>query len=321
VRERVLQEVVEHAPQEGTIRDEPGRARRPLVDLGAHARRREPHRPIARDVAEDLRRIERLGPEREATLLEPRDLEQVVDEREQFLAAAVGLRQRVAGRRRDRTEVAVAGHLERGEHAGERRLEVVHEHVEQVVAHLLELAQLAHRVGQRVGGALELDEAPHPRAEHEAVVRLRQELVAAGLDGLHAVGRVVERRDEDDRRARRARVALEPPAHLEAGGAVGHAEVAGGHRHVEQADVRAPLERQREGARPVVGGDRPVPEELKLIGEQLHVGRHVVGDEDERRVGVAAVAAARPRARGAQRGRAASREPAADGRHQLTGGP
>jgi hypothetical protein len=126
-------------------------------------------------------------------------------------------------------------------------------------------------------------------------VRLREEVVAAGLDALHAVGGVVERRDEDDGRARGARVALEAPAHLEAGQAVGDAEVPGGHAHVEQADVGSRRERQGERAGPVLREDGAEAEQLQLVREELDVGGHVVGDQHERRL-AAVPPGPRPRA-------------------------
>ena len=67
--------------------------------------------------------------------------------------------------------------------------------------------------------------------------------------------------------------------------AVVHAEVAGGHRDVEDAEVGLLLEAGGERRRPVVRRDRAEAEHVELVEEQLHVRRNVVGDEDERRVG------------------------------------
>ena len=116
-------------------------------------------------------------------------------------------------------------------------------------------------------------------------MRLGEEIVAAGLDRLHAVGRVVQRRDEDDRDARRARIALDPAAHLEAGAAVVASQIARGHRHVEDAEIRFVLEARDKRAGPVGRGDRAKSEHVELIEEKLDVRRDVVRDENERGVG------------------------------------
>ncbi len=181
-------------------------------------------------------------------------------------------------------EVAVDHHLERGEDRRERRLEVVDDHLHQIVAHLLDLAQLAQRVLERVGRGLELEQAADARAEHQAVVRLGEEVVAARLDRLDTIGRVVQRRDEDDRNALRARIALDPPADLEPGRPVVHAEVAGRHRHVEDAQVRPTLEAHRQRRRAIRRRERAKSQHVELVEQQLHVRRHVVGDENQRGV-------------------------------------
>ena len=182
------------------------------------------------------------------------------------------------------TEVAVDQHFQRREHGRERRLEIVDDHLHQIVAHLLDLAQLAQRVLERVGRGLELEQTANARAEHEAVVRLREEIVAARLDRLDAIGRVVERGHEDDGHALRARIALDAPAHLEARGPVVDAEVARRHRDVEDAEVRAMLETRRKRRRAVRRGNRAEPQHVQLIEQKLDVRRDVVGDEYQRRV-------------------------------------
>jgi hypothetical protein len=134
-------------------------------------------------------------------------------------------------------------------------------------------------------GRLELEQRAHARAEHQAVVRLREEVVPARLDRLHPIRRVVEGRDEDDRDARRARIALDAPADLEPGGPVVDAEVPRRHRDVEDAEVRHLVEADLHRRRSVGRGDRPEAQDVELVEQQLHVRRHVVGDEDDRRVG------------------------------------
>src|SRR5690242_5651238 len=107
------------------------------------------------------------------------------------------------------------------------------DHLHEIVAQLLELSLFAKAVLERVGGRLELEQAPYARPEDEPVVRFREEVVAARLDGLYAIGGIVERRHEDDRYALRSRVALDAPTNLETRGAIVHPQIAGRHRDVE----------------------------------------------------------------------------------------
>ena len=281
MRERVLHEVGEDATQQRLVGREDRRFVRRLVGHGG-ALGGEPGVPVDEQFRQECRRGDGLGRNGDARLLDARHLEQVLDEPQQVLGLPLGFRHRLVLALDHRSVVALAQHLQRRQHAGERRLEVVDDHLHQVVAHLGEFAQLAIAVLERVGGALELEERAHAGAEHQPVVRLEQEVVAAGLDALHPVGRVVERGDEDDGDARRARVALDAAAHFEAGIAVGDPEVAGRHRDVENAEVGMVLEAggHRPGA--VVGSDRAKPEQGQLVGQQLDVGVDVVGDEDER---------------------------------------
>ncbi len=118
-------------------------------------------------------------------------------------------------------------------------------------------------------------------------MRLRQKVVAAGLDRLHAIGRVVERGDEDDGDACGARIALEPPADLEARGAVVAAEGARRHRDVENAEVRPVRVAGVDRRRAIDRFDDAVAERAELIVQQLDVRRNVVGDENQRRGGSA----------------------------------
>ena len=237
------------------------------------------------DLVEQRGRRDRLEIERHRRFLDARHLEQVADQREQIFRFPLGVGQHLRLLIRfKRAEVAVDQHLHRREHRRERRLEIVHDHLHEIVAHLLDFAQLAQRVLERVGRRLELEQAAHARAEHEAVVRLGEEVVAAGLDRLDAIGRVVERRDEDDGNALRARIALDAAADLESRRAIVDAEVAGGHRHVEDAEVGTMLEARGERRRSVRGGDGAEAQHVQLIEQQLDVRRDVVGDENQRRI-------------------------------------
>ena len=151
------------------------------------------------DLVEQRRRRDRLQVERHRRLLDARHLEQIADQRQQVLRLSFGVGEHLSLLVVQRAEVAVDQHFGRREHGGERRLEIVDDHLHQIVAHLLDFAQLAKRVLERVRRGLELEQTPNARAEHEPVVRLGEEVVAAGFDRLDAIGRVVERRDEDDR--------------------------------------------------------------------------------------------------------------------------
>jgi hypothetical protein len=161
----------------------------------------------------------------------------------------------------------------------------VHDHLHEVVADLLELLELAQALLERVRGGLQLEQGPDACAEHEPIVRLREEVVATGLDGLDAIGGIVERGHEDHGDARRTRVALDAAAHLESGRTIIDAEVAGGHRHVEDAQVRLLLEARLQRGWAVVRCDRAKAEHVQLVKEQLHVRGDVVRHEDDRRVG------------------------------------
>ena len=158
----------------------------------------------------------------------------------------------------------------------------MHDHFHEIVTYFFELAQLPEAVFQGVGRGFELEKASHARAEDEAIVRLGQKIVAASLDGLHPIAGVVERRDEYHWNARRARVALDTPADLEAGGPVVTPQVAGWHRDIENAKVGAMRGRRFNRRRSVLGGDRAIAEHVELVEQQLHVGGHVVRHENER---------------------------------------
>ena len=118
----------------------------------------------------------------------------------------------------------------------------MHDHLHQIVAHLFGLAWLAIAVIERVRRELETQQRAHARTEDLPVVRFRQKVIPAGLDRLHAIGRVVERGDEDDGNARRARIALDATAHFEARRAIVDTQITRGHRDIENAEVRLLLE-------------------------------------------------------------------------------
>jgi hypothetical protein len=59
-------------------------------------------------------------------------------------------------------------HLHRADHRRERRLEIVHDHLHEIVADLLELLLLAQALLEASGRRLELEQRAHAGAEHEA---------------------------------------------------------------------------------------------------------------------------------------------------------
>ena len=92
---------------------------------------------------------------------------------------------------------------------------------------------------QFVGRHLQPHQRAHAREQRDVGDRLGEEIVGAGLEPAHPVGRLVERRHHHHRNVMRRRIGLEPAADLEA--------VHLGHHHVEQHDVAlgALADRQR----------------------------------------------------------------------------
>ncbi len=136
-------------------------------------------------------------------------------------------------------------------------------------AHLL-LGRGAHQ--HLVGEHFEPREVLHPRDQGDVVDGLGKEVVGSGLEPLHPVRGLIERRDHDQRDMLRARLGFQPPADLET--------VHPGHHHVEQHHI-GPLPRadmQRLGA-------APSRAHLEILGgqpcfEKLHIGVDVVDDKN-----------------------------------------
>ncbi len=102
--------------------------------------------------------------------------------------------------------------------------------------------------------------------------RLGQEIVGAGFEAAHAVGRLIERGHHHHRDVVRGRIALEPAAHLEA--------VHVRHHHVEQHEIAFGALADRERVLAAGGGD-----DVEIFGrepglEQLHIGGDVVDDQN-----------------------------------------
>ena len=96
---------------------------------------------------------------------------------------------------------------------------------------------------------------PYAAQESE---ELGDEVIAPGLDRLDAIAALVEGRDEDDRDAAGARIALEPATDFEAGRPIVHLQVARRHVDVENDERRLPGKRQVERRGPVVRDERAV---------------------------------------------------------------
>ncbi len=117
-------------------------------------------------------------------------------------------------------------------------------------------AQRDGRIGaiaQFVDHDLEPGQRTDPRDQRDLVDRLGQEIVGAGFEAAHAVRRLVERGDEDDRQVRGRELALQQAANLEA--------VHARHHDVEQDDVAKPLlaDRDRVRRRSSRSGRRNIP--------------------------------------------------------------
>ena len=165
----------------------------------------EPVSPFVHQLGEQRRRRDRLVAQRYGRLLDSRDLQDVLDQRQQIFRLSLGVTDSDSLAIGEQAEVAVAQHFQRRQHRRERTLQIVHDHFHQIVAHLLQLAQLAVAVLERVGRRLQLEQASDAGTKDQAVVRLGEKIVATGLDSLHPVARIVQRGDENDRDARRAR--------------------------------------------------------------------------------------------------------------------
>src|SRR5437868_10202995 len=237
--------------------------------------------PLVNQLGEESPRCHRRQTERDVRLLDSGDFENVVDKRQQILRLRFNVPDCRLLLNRDAAEVPIGKHFERRQDRGQRRLEIVHDHLHQVVAHFLQLPQLAKAVLQRIGGCLELQQAAHARAEHESIVRLGKKIVATGLDPADPVAGVVQRRDENHRYARSSGIALYAAANLEAGGPIIHPEISCGHGDVEYAEIGVPLERGGYCRRAVSGGGGRIAQAVQLVEQELDVGGDVVRYEYE----------------------------------------
>src|SRR5205814_8978268 len=117
------------------------------------------------------------------------------------------------------------------------RPQSVHDRLHETITHFLQLALLAETFLERIRRRLQLEQAANASAEHEPIVRLREEVVTTRFDRLHAVGRVVQRGHEYDRNILRPRIALDATTDLEPRRAIVATEITGGHRHRENAEI------------------------------------------------------------------------------------
>ncbi len=129
-------------------------------------------------------------------------------------------------------------------------------------------------IAQFVDHHLEPGQRTDARDQRDLVDRLGEEIVGAGFQPAHAVRRLVERGDHDDRQVRGRELALQPAADLEA--------VHARHHDVEQDDVAQPLLADRDRVRAVGRGEDVEIFRGEARLEQLDVGKDVVDDEDAR---------------------------------------
>ena len=125
---------------------------------------------------------------------------------------------------------------------------------------------------QFVGHHLQARQRAHARDQRHVGDRLGEEIVGAGFQAAHAVGRLVERGHHDDRNMMGRRVRLELAADLEA--------VHVRHHHVEQHDVAFGALAQRQRLGPASGGGDVEIFRRQPRFQQLHIGRDVVDDKN-----------------------------------------
>ena len=137
----------------------------------------------------------------------------------------------------------------------------------------LERGDGAH--AQLVGHHLQPRQRTHARDQHDVGDRLGQEIVGAGFQAAHAVGRAVERGHHHHGNEMRRRIGFQPAANLKA--------VHVGHHDVEQDDVAfgARADLQRLGA--VAGGQHVKIFRRQARFQQLYVGGNIVDDQNTRR--------------------------------------
>jgi hypothetical protein len=131
---------------------------------------------------------------------------------------------------------------------------------------------------QRLRAVVKFLDAQHranARQQRAVVDRLREVLIAAGLEpGDHVLG-LAESGHEDDRRERKARIGAQPSADLDA--------VEPRHHDVEQDEIGRRLARGGQRLLAVGRGDDVVAGAGEPRLQDLHVRRVVVDDEDARR--------------------------------------
>src|SRR5438128_8304 len=84
--------------------------------------------------------------ERDIRLFYPRHLENVVDQSQEIFRLGLGITYRRLLTRGHLTEISIGEHLERREHRRQRRLQIVHYHFHEIVAHALQFPELAQTV-------------------------------------------------------------------------------------------------------------------------------------------------------------------------------
>jgi hypothetical protein len=203
VAQRVVDDVLEHPAEERGVGVGADDRTIGLDDRDAPLVRATPG--LRRDLAEEGRDRERLEPDREVRLLEPRDREEIFDHPAEALGRVVRLVERVeelgrvGGDLADRKRQVGADDRERG-------LEVVDDELGELPLLALQLDErlvafdeLGVRSLELVARALEPEERLDAREQERAVDRLLEEVVGAGLEPADAVFAVGVSGHEDDR--------------------------------------------------------------------------------------------------------------------------
>src|SRR5690606_33121970 len=278
---RILQQVGEHALEQRWICPELRYARHDL-HIQCSAGLTQPQVPLREQILHYLLHARVFQLQLHFGILEPREFQQVADQIEQIVRPGFCIHHRACLRVCQRTEISVAQHLQRCEYGRQRRLEVMDDHLHQVVLQLLQLPKLANAPFQRVHRKLEPKQRPNAGTEDEPVVRLGKEVVATRLYGAHTVTGLVKRGDEDYGYSLRAWITLDPATHFKSCGPILNAKVTGRHRDVEDAHVRHVLQAGLQGRRTVVSRYGSKAQRVQLNLQKLHIGGYVVCHQNER---------------------------------------
>jgi hypothetical protein len=165
-----------------------------------------------------------------------------------------------------------AHQIEVVEHGGERRAQVVHDHVHHAVAHALQLALLGQQILKLALLPAKLQVDGDTRLDLLDVKGLGDVVEPTHGERAHLVHGFPVRADEDDGDGRQELVLLQFRAHL--------VSVHPRHVDVEQDEIGR-IRFARQQGQPAAG-DRPraVAASLEHVRQHLQVGRRVIHDQD-----------------------------------------